>query len=267
MVEAILGYAEILARHHKDRALLAVRASVSRTLHLLGAHRQRVRLGTLSLHAAQRVRDLEAEASILLDDLGWANHEVGDRQRARQSITEAIELLQEAARATPDTVPVAVRLLLVRGHRHLGAMTEPADLSSALAHLAQAEAVVAELPAEIQTTERAALDVVRGDVVATHFADTRGPAALFPVGSEDAVRVAEEMSRVDAAVDVLETAGDLERAAKAAAIHQRLAAHQQSRRVREASLARLERLERMVVRDIERWRGGAGDTIRTPVPR
>jgi hypothetical protein len=73
------------------------------------------------------------------------------------------------------------------------------------------------------------------------------------------------MRRVDVAVDVLEHAGDLERAAKAAAIHQRLVAHQQSRRVKEASLARLERLERMVVRDIERWRGGARNPIRTPV--
>jgi hypothetical protein len=56
-------------------------------------------------------------------------------------------------------------------------------------------------------------------VVATHFADTRGPAALFPAGTEDAVRVAEALSRLDAAVDVLETAGDLERAAKATTIH------------------------------------------------
>jgi hypothetical protein len=257
MVEATLRYAEVLAEQHKDRALLALRASASRTLHLLGAHQDRVRLGALSLHAAQRVGDVEAEASILLDDLGWANHEVGADDDARQSIVEAIDLLKDAAGPLPDAVPVAVRVLLVRGHRHLGAMVEPSDLPAALAHIAEAEAAMAGLPEQTRRTEQAALDVVRGDLVATHFARTRGPGSRFPDGTAEATQVSDAMSRVDSAVDVFETVGDLERAAKAAAIHQRLAAHRPSQRTKEASLARLERLERMVVRDITRWRGGA----------
>lgn len=82
LVAAVLGKAEELRTELKDRALLDLRDSTTRLFHLLGAHSARVRLGEISLYAAQREHDLLAEASIQIDDMGWAAHEMGEDEAA-----------------------------------------------------------------------------------------------------------------------------------------------------------------------------------------
>jgi hypothetical protein len=255
LVGAILQYARILAEQQKDRALLALRASTSRTLHLLSAHGERAELGALSLPAAQRAEDLEAEASILLDDLGWANHECGHDREARQRIIEAIDLLEERLSNLGDQAPIWLRQLLIRGYRHLGGISAGDDLTAALMNIAKAEDHLTGLPDEARALEQAGLNAVYGYIVGVNYGLSHGEGAMFTDGTLEAKQVAAAMDRLQPAIALYEEVGDIERAAKTAAIYVRLARHRTSRRLREASVARLERLQRMVVRDLDRWQG------------
>ncbi|MFL6124276.1 hypothetical protein [Actinophytocola sp.] len=255
LVQAILEYAKYLHKQYKDRALLALRANTTRTLHLLGAHDQRAELGRLCLHAAQRAEDVETEASILLDDLGWAYHESGHDDLAREHITEAIELVEQRIAASQTDGTTGLQLLLIRGYRHLAAIAPSHDLDGALRNLIRAESQLIDLAEDLSTAEKHGLNAVYGHVVAVHYGLTRGETAVFPEGTAEAVQVAEAMNRVEPAITYYEHSGDIERAAKTAAIFARLARHRVSKRLREAAIARLDRLDRLVVRDLRRWTG------------
>lgn len=250
MVNATLYYASVLASQQKDVALLDLRSGFTRTLHLLGAHEQRVRLGGLALRAAQRLEDTDSVAAILLDDLGWATFAQGQRAAGRALVLEGLQLLETQ---DPAALTVAARQLLVRGYRHLGAMTDVALLDEAIGHLERARSIARQLPAPLRSAEEANISAVYGDVLATGYAYSFSDDFVFPESSSETSRLVAVMDEVDEAVASFEATGDVERAAKASAVHLRLARHQSSRRVKEASLARLERYQRTAIRQVQGW--------------
>jgi hypothetical protein len=114
-VEGILSYAEVLHKQQRDPALLRLRDNESLTLHVLGFHQERVKLGTWALESAQFVNDQLAVMSILIDDLGWANYLLG-REDAVFNIEKAIRFGEQL----PDSLGEPRKtLLLAKAYRHL----------------------------------------------------------------------------------------------------------------------------------------------------
>jgi len=112
----VISYGETLYRDKRDPALLRLRNNSSLTLHVLGFHSERIKLGNWALEAAQYVEDRIAIMSILIDDLGWAKYLVND-MACIENINKAIEF---SATFPPGVDEPQKSLLTAKAHRHLG---------------------------------------------------------------------------------------------------------------------------------------------------
>ncbi len=122
LVDGIIAYADQLHDEKRDPALLRLRNNMSLTLHVLGFHEERVKLGGWALEAAQFSGDRLAIISILIDDLGWAKYLLGD-PGCRDNIRKGIEYAQ----SSPSTDDLKRRLLEAKAHRHLGVIASSED--------------------------------------------------------------------------------------------------------------------------------------------
>lgn len=96
---AIVAYAKELHAEGRDTALLSLRGSFSLTLHVLGFHDARRKVGLLSLDSATILDNRLAQAEILVDDVGWATYLLGDRSQALENITRGEDISRQARSA------------------------------------------------------------------------------------------------------------------------------------------------------------------------
>lgn len=114
--DGIIAMGRVLHEERRDPALLRLRANSSLTLHVWGFHRERVLLGTWALESAQFTDDRLTEASVLIDDLGWANYLLGNEE-AITNIQRAITRLEGLP---PTLFEPQKSTLIAKAHRHLG---------------------------------------------------------------------------------------------------------------------------------------------------
>lgn len=122
--EGLLRYARELSSEtaRRDEAVLELRSWSSRTLHLMGAHAARVELGMIALASATAIKDDIAEASILIDELGWSMYRAGREDEALQNLAEALEVIAvaESLHPTPE-----LRELRAKATRHIANIRGP----------------------------------------------------------------------------------------------------------------------------------------------
>lgn len=248
---AILDYARTLQGQGKDQAILDLRAATSRILHLMGAHRERVELGRIALRAAQRSRASVEEASILVDDLGWASFEAGDVVAAHEWIREGQQIADTCPARDDPRVKSELARIRVKAARHFAALSAASDLPGALASIDKAEIIAREC---FEGAEAVALmvdlDAARGYVVAVHLDETRGPGGLVVESDSDFDTTLEVLDAVQGAVRAYEQQGDLERAAKSAAIAVWIVGHLRGTRRKLAAEAELERIRALAIRSV-----------------
>jgi hypothetical protein len=135
--EAALRYATHLASTHRDSALLELQENLGWIFHSQSANHERIRLGEMALDAAVRERDRYRQISILVDDLGWANHMDGNDTEAISNLDRALELL--------DDVPASQRVSLQRAKalRHRAIIRAARSTTDAKRDLERAEIEVA----------------------------------------------------------------------------------------------------------------------------
>ena len=126
---AIYGYGYKLHEDKKDRALLELRNGFSIMLHKLGFHETRVKLGGLALDSSTILNDDATKAEILVDDLGWANYLIGNREPAIKNINQGITIDIARKPSQPLDSRDSRRLSLCRakGLRHLAIIMRKED--------------------------------------------------------------------------------------------------------------------------------------------
>jgi hypothetical protein len=117
-----------LVEKNRDDAQHELREAENNLNHTQSANSDRVELGELALEAALRQHNVEKQVSILIDDLGWANHMIGNTSVALQNIDRALEIVRDL---DPDQLSREIRLLDAKALRHKALMVAGADLGKA----------------------------------------------------------------------------------------------------------------------------------------
>jgi hypothetical protein len=129
--KSIIYYADSLINEKKFGAAVSLWRNISRTLHLMGLHQFRVYLGERVLEAAIKCGDDVARAEILIDDLGWARHLLGERKEAEESIASGIELAKGlASSARSELQRIEAIRIQAKGLRHLAIIIEDSTSAS-----------------------------------------------------------------------------------------------------------------------------------------
>ncbi|MBQ1017930.1 hypothetical protein KBX71_08635 [Micromonospora sp. D93] len=248
---ALLQYARTLASsgNRRDQAILELRRWSSRLLHLMRASKERSELGQIALTAAAAIKDKETQASILIDDLGWALHESGDTQTALANINEALSIIDDkiAASGTSDTLID----LKIKALRHTANMcASSSKLDDARRAFDEPRRLAQLLPVPDHDLQNAQLDHSEAYVILGHLEARVGTTGQIDPSGALGILLAEAVALAEGAEESFATLVDSEREAKALSLKVRLLSHDTRKQgYREAS-TRLERLMTEVARDL-----------------
>ncbi len=223
LASAILGYGLQLHSEGRDYALISLRNRFSITLHILGFHDTRAKLGEVALRSAAVVADNATKAEVLVDDLGWANYLLGHEAVAAKNIERGVTI---AAESQPIDAVDRVRLALckAKGLRHLAIITCVGDLQKANAKLDEAMQTLQS------QSEESSRDVKR-DIAQIHHARALIAAMSLNIHKSGSVRAADAegtalidagLKEVRGASSLFEEIGDLERYVKSLFLEVRL---------------------------------------------
>ncbi len=128
----------------KWEEVLKIGSVLSRPLWVTGKYRLRVRLGKLTEAAASFGKHPRAQASALIDDLGWTNFILGNASEARGNINHGIKLAEK----------YGDYYVAIKGYRHLsGIAVECGNLEEAQKHLQKGVDLIKNLESEDLRTE------------------------------------------------------------------------------------------------------------------
>ena len=248
---SLIAFARTLASSQRDKTLLELRSWSSRLLHLIGALSERQELGQLALAAAAVAQDRLAQASILIDDLGWSVHESGDTDTALQNVLEGLRLLDQEIATRPAADRAEAVALKVKALRHVANMRSLGAKSLVEARNAFQEP--RELASELETVSRAlniaqlahseALVVFRWVNLDPPVQNELDPAAKSTL-LEEAISLAEDAERS------FRSLGDVEREVKALKLRVDMLAQAPRKELYREAAARLRRLEQQVARHL-----------------
>lgn len=171
----ILRYAEKLNEDdaRRDSAVLDLRSWASRTLHLIGANKARHELGRIALSAAMNIDDLLAQASILIDELGWTLHLLNDDPGAVSNLRRAIEILDRLESAHGSSTET--QLLRVKAARHLTNIEgRSLDIAANREMLKMARDLAIRLPEPHRAINIAQIDHSEGALILKYLDETLG---------------------------------------------------------------------------------------------
>jgi hypothetical protein len=249
--DGILQYAGVLAGAgtRRDAAVIELRGWSTRLLHLIGAKRQRTELGQLALTAAITAGDEVTQISILVDDLGWAMHELGDDKAAIENLDQALaivgRLVANPGNATNETL-LDLKLKALRHKANINSRSLAIDAGRALFVGPRAESLA--LPSPLLELHRAQIDHSEAELILNHIDANVGengqvdPTGQLNVLLKDALELSEAAENAFAALT------DHEREAKALALRVRLLAHERNKQRYLAAETRLSRLQQEVAR-------------------
>lgn len=245
---SILEYAERLAENGHDASLVELRRTTSRTLHLLGAHTDRVALGRLSLTAAYKVKDQLSVAEILIDDMGWALAETGQRTEAINNIQQGLRIL-ESLRA-PGTLPPEREIAyLIKGKRHLASLQIDSGLSVVFSQLDEASKEAANLGEPRRSHALAGLERARGLCLLAVADSKYGKLGHIPTDDPFFQKYEAAVTVVQSSIRRYESAQDYVRATKSARLAVQLSQHQPDEVLLIKAQADFDRLQALAKRD------------------
>lgn len=248
----IVSYAGLLHKKYgmSDHQILDLRRIASRTLHLIGAHQQRIKLGMFAYDAAVGLGDRDMIAEILIDDLGWARHEVGEDSLARTNILDAVSMLENSQERDDKN-----RSLAIKGQIHIinicssDGSTEVDDNLHTLTKLREEVKTIQD--PQLKTLETAQLWDTEARVILQYIErelgkegkiDPTGKYQEFFAKALEATRVAEQGFN-----DLM----DKERKMKTLAIRCRLLGHSNEQARLERAKSEFSRIEREVERRLQ----------------
>lgn len=222
--KSLVAYVQHLRTEGRDQAVVLLRNHSWHTLHTLGFHEDRIRLGEMALEAATILKDRATAAEVLIDDLGWARYLIKQPTEARTVILKGVDIAMAWRAADPET---SVRLALceAKGLRHLG-MIDYKDPQASKQHFDDAMKVLEELTQKGITTV-----AVRRDIAQIHHARALSRAQLLGIHKEGSIRegdiegraeIDEALSQTRQSVEIFSEIGDYGRHAKALALEVRL---------------------------------------------
>lgn len=143
----ILKYAEQLKAENRDFALVDFRNKLTYILHILGSHEIRVKLGEMALGSATIIHDQESKIEILIDDLGWCNYLLNNRETSINYIKKGINLANQYLKNTPTNLRVS--LAKAKGLRHLAILEAQGDFQYSQQNLEEALKILEELDGDL----------------------------------------------------------------------------------------------------------------------
>jgi len=226
-VQALLGFVRLLKNQGKVTTILHIRDSMSHLLHLLGENKARIALGEAALAASVEADSTLHRAQILIDDLGWAAHLIGNHALAETNIRRGIQLA-ESVRSEDERDLVLLRLTAAKGYRHLG-MIAP-DEARSLKFLSQAEEAIGALSQYSEASspfhdeiirDRAQIDHARATLMARSLGIEES--GTVPANDREAIdRAISALCMVSRAATAFESVADHERLTKALFLEERL---------------------------------------------
>lgn len=249
---SLIAYATSLSTSTppRDQALLELRRWSSRLLHLNGSHKARVEIGRLALGAAAAISDRYSEASILIDDMGWGLHALGDSDSARDCLNEGIALIEampEEERSRSDVLE-----MLIKAKRHLVSIqfAVTGDIHRALSATEEIRTLVVTLPEPMKTLHFAQLDHTAAALTHRYLDRSLGRnGQVDPTGALNRVH-AEAIARSASAESSFSNLGDIERQLKALRIYVELLRHAPPSPRLHTAESRLARLQAIASRQV-----------------
>jgi hypothetical protein len=250
--DSLIDYAEALSveGNRRDQAVLELRGWSSRLLHLTGAAEQRAELGQIALTAATALEDRVTQASILIDDLGWSLHEIGDDQAALENIREALLLIDDELVRQPGSEQILLDLKLKALRHRVNITARTLDLAAGRSLFGEPRQLLATLTLPASDVNAAQLDHSEAELISRHLDREIGESGQVDPTGQLSGLLRDALTLAQRAEDSFSASGDHERVAKVLKLKVRLLAHDtRKQRYREAS-AKLERLEREVSRNL-----------------
>ena len=219
LAKDIVDTAQALHDDQRHRAVIDFRASASIVLQLLGNWTARADLGRIALRSSQAIGDRLAQASILLDDLGWSTFALGDVQLAMTKLEDAIGLLNTMLDVPRTPAPDRDQLLDLRAkaRRHLVAVkTELRDFASASSILEAARRDARQLSEPFQGPALAKLDYAESYVLHHELSVDLGPEGRVLADSPSGRRLEAAVARCRGAIMIFRGRANLEWEARTA---------------------------------------------------
>lgn len=221
LAKDIVEAARALYDDQRHRAVIEFRASASIVLQLLGKWSARAELGEIALSSSRAEGDRLAQASILVDDLGWSIFAGGNVQRALISIEDGIALLNTML--TDPGTPLADRDQLLnlraKARRHLVAVkVELLDFDGARSVMQAAHGDAQQLSEPLQAVALAKLEYAAAYVLDRELLAQLGAAGRVPPDSSAVRQLEETVARCRGAVTVFRERANLEWEARTATV-------------------------------------------------
>ena len=217
---AILNYAEQLRKEGRDSALVSLRNNFSITLHILGFHDIRIKLGKIALQAATIIKDTPSKTEILIDDLGWANYLINQKEIAQKNIERGIFIADEHVKKDSKNKE-RLSLCIAKGARHLAII----DTVNYQSYFNKAENILKSL----EEQSKRIVQIEYGQIYhakalgnAIRLNINKNGSSIRPNNDDDLKIVKESLLLVEKAANIFSEYDDLDRYAKALALHVRL---------------------------------------------
>ena len=202
----------------------------------------------MAYDAASALEDTLAQASILIDDLGWSLYEGREPAKARQNIDEGIRISRDhVSREPTDTRALE---LVCKGLRHIAniearTVQNPNDARALFAIPRQA---AASLPQAMAEFHGAQIDHSESKVILELIENDFGvDGTVDPTGSSGSM-LDEAVALAQRAESTFAKLSDIERQEKVLRTRVRLLAHYASKARFEAAKSQLARIETQVAR-------------------
>lgn len=223
LASAILAYGQELSIEGRDQALIKLRNNFSATLHILGFHTIRTKLGELALKSASIVYDDTTKAEILVDDIGWANYLQGNEGIAVKNIERGVSIAAKS-KLTNQKNQIRLALCEAKGLRHIANIIAKVDLNLSTQKLDEALHILeSQSNNEILEVRRDIAEINFGKalVIATSLGIHKS-GKLRPGDRDGFLLVSQALIDVRAAESIFQEIGDIERYVKALFLEVRL---------------------------------------------
>lgn len=225
--DAAINYAKQLKEDGKYNRVIDLRNSLSHSFHLSGLHIARGKLGEIAYDSAVSNGNELTQASILIDDLGWAVHLCGHSSDAIKNIEKGINILDNL-HSDEVHFNVTSKLLKAKAYRHISFITRIQDIRSK--NIEKSEIIVNDLKTnesltpffkrEIDTGQAQILYAKAKFIAQSLNLDSEGK---LGTGEKDRITQASDaLSLVNQAIEIFRSIPDIDRLPKGLLLSERL---------------------------------------------
>ena len=255
--DGVIEYAKSLAECSppKDRAILELYSWSTRPLHLMAKHHEREMLGRIALGSAAALEDTLIQASVLIDDLGWSIYQQGRVDEAKKNVEEGLRLL--ASCNTDEEQKAVIDEMALKGKRHLAGMNFVAsnDIQEGLANIEDLAPLVEQLPLGIKGVHQAQLLYLEASFIYKHLEATNKKNTVLDKTGSKYLLLKQGLQKAGEAEDLFKSFAEVDRQAKALNLYVNLLDYDSNESANYVAKTRLERLKKVVSRNLSNHSG------------